>query len=326
MIWPLASMRPAICDGAGPVTRFSATALAEGWLNVTLCWLPTLKLFQSMAARWEDWSIRVLLPVWLIAAAPPPTLPPVGRAFGAGCAAAGSDAIAAVNVSPVCSAVPSSRLRAMADSPIGTLADPPMRTCDASHGILSRFRYYSAALCCLVDLVLRFALCLGPLHCASLLKGLLCRLHSGPSGSQYSAGLRRRCLGRFSGGKCRLLLLPDPSQPGGKCFHLGIAGGEAGRGFGFAIYRGLDCGNRGGCLALGAQAFGQPATRFVRRHPAKPQQCLQRIAAHGCSIAARSSAKLSSIPVCSSRACRSIVSMRGASATASSTAPSLPAR
>ena len=37
-------MRPAICEGSGPVTRFSATALAEGWAKVTLCWLPTSKL------------------------------------------------------------------------------------------------------------------------------------------------------------------------------------------------------------------------------------------------------------------------------------------
>ena len=53
-------MRPAICDGSGPVTRFSATALADGWLKVTLCWLPTSKLFQSIAARWLDWVIWVL--------------------------------------------------------------------------------------------------------------------------------------------------------------------------------------------------------------------------------------------------------------------------
>ncbi len=88
------------------MTRFSATALAEGWLNVTLCWLPTSKLFQSMAARWDDWSIRVLPPVWLIAAAPPTTMPPAGRAFGAGCAAAGS---ASTSRTVVCKAVVISR-------------------------------------------------------------------------------------------------------------------------------------------------------------------------------------------------------------------------
>jgi hypothetical protein len=53
-IWPLASIRPAICEGSGPVTRFSATALAEGWAKVTLCWRPTSKLCQSIAARWLD--------------------------------------------------------------------------------------------------------------------------------------------------------------------------------------------------------------------------------------------------------------------------------
>ena len=82
-------MRPAICDGSGPVTRFSATALDDGWLNVTLCWLPTSKLCQLIAARWLDWLICVLLALWLIAAVPATTLPPVGRAFGAGCACTG---------------------------------------------------------------------------------------------------------------------------------------------------------------------------------------------------------------------------------------------
>jgi hypothetical protein len=36
------------------VTRFNATALADGWLNVTLCRLPTSKLRQLIAARWLD--------------------------------------------------------------------------------------------------------------------------------------------------------------------------------------------------------------------------------------------------------------------------------
>ena len=95
-------MRPAICDGSGPVTRFSVTALADGWLKVTLCWLPTLKLCQFTAARWVDWLIAVLLAVWLIAAAPATTTPPVGRAFGAGCAAAGS---ASTSTTVACNAV-----------------------------------------------------------------------------------------------------------------------------------------------------------------------------------------------------------------------------
>ncbi len=83
-------MRPAICEGSGPTTRFSVTALGDGWLKVTLCWLPTLKLCQLTAARWVDWLIAVLLAVWLIAAAPAITTPPVGWAFGAGWAWAGS--------------------------------------------------------------------------------------------------------------------------------------------------------------------------------------------------------------------------------------------
>ena len=100
-------MRPAICDGSGPVTRFSVTALAFGWLKVTLCWLPTLKLFQFTAARCVDWLIAVLFVVLLIEAAPPTTVPPSGRAFGAGWACAGSDSN---SIAVACSAVLTSRM------------------------------------------------------------------------------------------------------------------------------------------------------------------------------------------------------------------------
>jgi hypothetical protein len=61
-----------------------------------------LKLCQFTAARWLDWLIAVLVAVWLIAAAPATTLPPVGRAFGAGCASAGSDR---TSITVACSAV-----------------------------------------------------------------------------------------------------------------------------------------------------------------------------------------------------------------------------
>jgi hypothetical protein len=82
--WPFAVILPAICDGLGPVTRLSVIALALGWLKLTLCGLPTSKLCQLTAARGLDWLIVVLAGVWLIAAPPATTTPPVGRAFGAG--------------------------------------------------------------------------------------------------------------------------------------------------------------------------------------------------------------------------------------------------
>jgi hypothetical protein len=48
----LAWIFPAICDGSGPTTRFSVTALDEGCWKSTVCWLPTLKFCQFTAARW----------------------------------------------------------------------------------------------------------------------------------------------------------------------------------------------------------------------------------------------------------------------------------
>ena len=54
MTLPFALIRPAITEGSGPTTRFSVTALALGWLNCTVCWLPTSKLCQLMAARALD--------------------------------------------------------------------------------------------------------------------------------------------------------------------------------------------------------------------------------------------------------------------------------
>ena len=78
MICPLAPIRPAICDGSGPSTRFSATEPIEGWLNRTDCWLPISKLCQLMAARGLDWSMVVVVAFCAMAAAPAVTTPPVG--------------------------------------------------------------------------------------------------------------------------------------------------------------------------------------------------------------------------------------------------------
>jgi hypothetical protein len=50
-----------------------------------------LKVCQFTAARCEDWVIVVVLAFVLIEAVPAVTTPPVGRAVGAGCAAAGSE-------------------------------------------------------------------------------------------------------------------------------------------------------------------------------------------------------------------------------------------
>jgi hypothetical protein len=103
---PLATIRPAICDGSGPVTRLSVTALALGCANCTVCWLPTSKLCHSIAARWLDWLTVVCAVVCPIDAVPATTCPPEGRAVGDNWAEAGvanSSGVAA------CSAVPTSR-------------------------------------------------------------------------------------------------------------------------------------------------------------------------------------------------------------------------
>ncbi len=102
-IWPLAVMCPAISDGSGPTTVFSAMAELSGCLKLTVCALPTLKLCQVSAADWLCWLMVVVLPDWVIPAWPPTTAPPVGRALGAICATAG--------VARTASAVPCSRAR-----------------------------------------------------------------------------------------------------------------------------------------------------------------------------------------------------------------------
>ena len=61
--------------------RFRATALAPGWLKVTLAAVPMLKLCQSMAVRALLCCTVSALLVWLMVATPALTCPPVGRAF-----------------------------------------------------------------------------------------------------------------------------------------------------------------------------------------------------------------------------------------------------
>jgi hypothetical protein len=106
--WPLALICPAICDGLGPVTRFSATAAAFGCWKSTDCRAPTLKLCQSIAARWLDWVMVVALAERAMLAAPPTTTPPCGAAFGESCARAGC---ASTSTTVACNAVVSSSAR-----------------------------------------------------------------------------------------------------------------------------------------------------------------------------------------------------------------------
>ncbi len=81
---PGALMRPMIWLGSPPTTRLSVTEDADGWLNWTRASLPTLKLFQSIAARLLLWLMLSVLPVALMLAAPPTTLPPLGNWLGEG--------------------------------------------------------------------------------------------------------------------------------------------------------------------------------------------------------------------------------------------------
>src|SRR5580700_4558355 len=89
MTCPLASIRPAICDGLPLITRFNATADDDGWTKSTVCCDPTLKLRQLIAVRWLDCVIVVVLALAPIEALPAVTIPPLGRAFAAGCARLG---------------------------------------------------------------------------------------------------------------------------------------------------------------------------------------------------------------------------------------------
>jgi hypothetical protein len=102
MICPLASIRPAICDGLPLITRFSATADDDGWTKSTVCCAPTSKLCQLIAVRWLDCVIVVVLALVPIEALPAVTMPPLGCAFAAGCARAG---VATSSVATVPSAV-----------------------------------------------------------------------------------------------------------------------------------------------------------------------------------------------------------------------------
>ena len=81
MIRPLAEIAPNISDGAMPTTLFAVTDDADGWLKRTLSPFATEKLFHSMNARSEDWSIVTRDVPWPdTVAAPPVTLAPVGLA------------------------------------------------------------------------------------------------------------------------------------------------------------------------------------------------------------------------------------------------------
>jgi hypothetical protein len=82
--WPVALMRPMIWLASPPTTRLSVTEEADGWTKLTLASEPTLKLFQSMAARLLLWFTVSVLLLLLIDALPPTSLPPAGRALAGG--------------------------------------------------------------------------------------------------------------------------------------------------------------------------------------------------------------------------------------------------
>ncbi len=78
--WPLAMMVPSMTDGLKSLMRLRVIDEALGWLNCTVWPCDTLKLFQSMIARCEDW-LTVVRPVReVMLACPPVTCPPVGSA------------------------------------------------------------------------------------------------------------------------------------------------------------------------------------------------------------------------------------------------------
>ena len=74
MTVPLETIRPAICDGSEPTTRFSVVPWAFGSMNRTVWAEPTLKLCQSMAARWVVWLIVVCVAELEIVADPATTV------------------------------------------------------------------------------------------------------------------------------------------------------------------------------------------------------------------------------------------------------------
>src|SRR5271157_5943658 len=100
MICPLALLRPAICDGLGLITRFSADADDDGWTKSTVCREPTSKLRQLIAARGVDCVIVVVVALVPIEALPAVTTPPLGRAFAAGCARLGPASSSSVAIVP----------------------------------------------------------------------------------------------------------------------------------------------------------------------------------------------------------------------------------
>ncbi len=80
-------MRPKIWLGLLSSTRLSVTLLLLGWLKLTCAADPTLKLCQSMAARWLLWLTFSTVALWLMTACPATTCPPEGNWVGTGLAA-----------------------------------------------------------------------------------------------------------------------------------------------------------------------------------------------------------------------------------------------
>src|SRR5882757_7074573 len=78
---PLAPSWPKIWLGLWSRIRLKATAVAEGWLNCTLSFAPTLKVFQLSCTRLEDWLMTVAVADGVeTVACPDTTTPPVGPA------------------------------------------------------------------------------------------------------------------------------------------------------------------------------------------------------------------------------------------------------
>ena len=63
--WPFEVSRPWMFEASTPTTRFSATALAPGWMKLTCASAPMLKLCQLMLAFWLAWLMSRRLPALL---------------------------------------------------------------------------------------------------------------------------------------------------------------------------------------------------------------------------------------------------------------------
>src|SRR5438045_5111114 len=87
--WPLEVRRPKISDGLVPVTRFSATEEALGWLKLTQALEPIEKLSHCRIALLVPWSTCSLFGLYVSVALPAVTRPPVGSAVAEVCASTG---------------------------------------------------------------------------------------------------------------------------------------------------------------------------------------------------------------------------------------------